>query len=161
MAEALARIRSSELSPSLAAQVYVVRPPIDTPSGKFLGVAHFQRLLREPPPSWSARVVDTSLEPVGPATPLSTVTRYFATYNLVALPVVDERDRLLGAVTVDDVIDHMLPEDWREADSRRRRRGRGREPWPATPRERPASTCRPGAASRRCGPSTTRRCSAG
>ena len=45
------------------------------------------------------------------------MTRYFATYNLVALPVVDELDHLLGAVTVDDVIDHMLPEDWRELDA--------------------------------------------
>jgi Mg/Co/Ni transporter MgtE len=33
---------------------------------------------------------------------------------LVALPVVDENDHLIGAVTIDDVIDHMLPEDWRE-----------------------------------------------
>lgn len=117
VAEALARIRSPEISPSLAAQVYVVRPPVDTPSGKFLGVAHFQRLLREQPSKLVSAVLDTSLEPVGPQTPLSTVTRYFATYNLVALPVVDERDRLLGAVTVDDVIDHMLPDDWREMDS--------------------------------------------
>ena len=54
-------------------------------------------------------VVDTASEPVGPQAPLSTVTRYFATYNLVALPVVDEQDRLLGAVTVDDVLDHLLP----------------------------------------------------
>ena len=117
VAEALARVRDPEISPSLAAQVYVVRPPLDTPSGKFLGVAHFQRLLREPPSKLVSAVVDTSLEPVGPQAPLSTVTRYFATYNLVALPVVDERDRLLGAVTVDDVIDHMLPEDWRDLDS--------------------------------------------
>jgi CBS domain-containing protein len=117
VAEALARIRSAELAPSLAAQVYVVRQPLDTPSGKFLGVAHFQRLLREPPSALVSSVLDTSLEPVGPQAPLSSVTRYFATYNLVALPVVDERDRLLGAVTVDDVIDHMLPEDWRESDS--------------------------------------------
>jgi flagellar motility protein MotE (MotC chaperone) len=117
VAEALARIRSAELPPSLAAQVYVVRPPVDTPSGKFLGVAHFQRLLREPPSKLVSAVVDTSLEPVGPQAKLSTVTRYFATYNLVALPVVDERDRLLGAVTVDDVIDHMLPDDWRDLDA--------------------------------------------
>jgi flagellar motility protein MotE (MotC chaperone)/sporulation protein YlmC with PRC-barrel domain len=117
VAEALARVRSPELSPSLAAQVYVVRAPLDTPSGKFLGVAHFQRLLREPPSKLVSAVVDTSMEPVGPQTPLPTVTRYFATYNLVALPVVDELDRLLGAVTVDDVIDHMLPDDWRDLDS--------------------------------------------
>jgi len=117
VAEALARVRNPELSPSLAAQVYVVRPPLDTPSGKFLGVAHFQRLLREPPSMLVSAVIDNSLEPVGPQAPLSTVTRYFATYNLVAMPVVDERDRLLGVVTVDDVVDHMLPEDWRDLDS--------------------------------------------
>ncbi len=117
VAEALARVRSPEVSPSLAAQVYVVRAPLDTPSGKFLGVAHFQRLLREPPSKLVSAVIDNALEPVGPLAPLSTVTRYFATYNLVALPVVDELDRLLGAVTVDDVIDHMLPDDWRDLDS--------------------------------------------
>jgi Mg/Co/Ni transporter MgtE len=116
VAEALARVRDPDISPSLASQVYVVRPPLDTPSGKFLGIAHFQHLLREPPSKLVSAVVDTTMEPVGPQAPLSTVTRYFATYNLVALPVVDEQDRLLGAVTVDDVIDHMLPEDWRDLD---------------------------------------------
>ena len=116
VAEALARVRNPELSPSLAAQVYVVRPPMETPTGRFLGTCHFQRLLREPPSSLVSAVVDTSLEPIGPDTDITTVAWYFATYNLVALPVVDSDDHLLGSVTVDDLIDHMLPEDWRDLD---------------------------------------------
>jgi Mg/Co/Ni transporter MgtE len=116
VAEALARVRNSDISPSLASQVYVVRAPLETPTGKYLGVAHFQRLLREPPSTLVSAVIDKDLEPIGPQSALSTVARYFATYNLVALPVVDEAGHLLGAVTVDDLVDHMLPEDWRQTD---------------------------------------------
>ena len=117
VADALARLRNPELSPSLAAQVYVVRPPVQTPTGRYIGVAHFQRLLREPPSTLIGGVLDTDLEPVSPDATLQRVARYFATYNLVALPVVDETNRLLGAVTVDDLVDHMLPEDWRTKDA--------------------------------------------
>ena len=116
VAEALARVRVPELSPAVASQVYVVRPPLETPTGRYLGVAHVQRLLREAPSQLVSAILDTSLQPLGPAAPLAQVARYFATYNLVALPVVDENDHLLGAVTIDDVIDHMLPADWREND---------------------------------------------
>jgi CBS domain-containing protein/sporulation protein YlmC with PRC-barrel domain len=114
VAEALAQVRNPDLHPAIAAQVYVVRPPLETPTGRFLGVAHFQRLLREPPSALVSGVVDTELQGVPPGTPLADITRLFAAYNLVALPVIDEANRLLGAVTVDDVIDHMLPDDWRE-----------------------------------------------
>jgi flagellar motility protein MotE (MotC chaperone)/CBS domain-containing protein/sporulation protein YlmC with PRC-barrel domain len=114
VAEALARVRNPELSPALAAQVYVVRPPFETPTGRYLGTAHFQRMLREPPSSLISAVVDTDLDPLAPECPLNEVTRHLATYNLVAVPVVDGEGRLLGAVTVDDVLDHLLPDDWRE-----------------------------------------------
>jgi Mg/Co/Ni transporter MgtE len=114
VAEALARIRHPDLPPSLAAQVYVVRPPYETPTGRFLGTAHFQRLLREPPSTLISAVVDTDIDPVAPECTLHDLTRHLASYNLVAVPVVDGEQRLLGAVTVDDVLDHVLPEDWRE-----------------------------------------------
>ena len=116
VAEALARLRNPDLSPALAAQVYVVRPPQATPTGRYLGVAHFQRLLREPPSSLVSGVLDDGIDPLTPESTLQEVTRHLATYNLVAVPVVDENDRLLGAVSVDDVIDHLLPEDWRDRD---------------------------------------------
>jgi Mg/Co/Ni transporter MgtE/sporulation protein YlmC with PRC-barrel domain len=116
VADALARIRNPELSPALASQVYVCRPPTETPTGRYLGTCHFQQLLREPPGTLVSAIVDVNLMPVGPETPLDVITRYFAAYNLVALPVVDANGHLLGAVTVDDVIDHMLPEDWRDND---------------------------------------------
>jgi len=116
IAEALARVRNPDISPALATQVYVCRPPSETPTGRYLGVAHVQRLLREPPSSLVSGVVDDDLEPVRPETELAELTRYLATYDLVAAAVVDEADRLVGAVTVDDVLDHLLPEDWRERD---------------------------------------------
>ena len=63
IAEALARIRNSDLRPALASMVYVCRPPLETPTGRFLGVVHFQRLLREPPSNLVGGLFDT-LEPI-------------------------------------------------------------------------------------------------
>jgi Mg/Co/Ni transporter MgtE len=114
VAEALARVRDPEISPALAAQVYVCRPPTETPTGKYVGIAHIQRLLREPPSALVSGIVDTQTDPLNPECPLPDVTAHLATYNLVAVPVVDDADHLLGAVTVDDVLDHLLPADWRE-----------------------------------------------
>ncbi|MEU7555126.1 CBS domain-containing protein [Streptomyces sp. NPDC044571] len=116
VADALARVRQADLSPALAAQVYVCRPPDETPTGKYLGTVHFQRLLRDPPFTLVSSIVDTGLPPLTPDASLPVVTSYLAAYNMVAVPVVDESGSLLGAVTVDDVLDHLLPEDWREKD---------------------------------------------
>ena len=114
VADALAHVRNADLTPAQAAVVYVCRPPLETPTGKFLGIAHIQRLLREPPSSLVAGAIDDSLEPLKPTSSRHQVAALMATYNFVALPVVDEDGHLLGAVTVDDLLDHMLPENWRD-----------------------------------------------
>ncbi|MFC8192682.1 magnesium transporter MgtE N-terminal domain-containing protein [Cellulomonas sp. NPDC057328] len=116
IAAALAHVRRQDLNPALASLVFVARPPLETPTGRFIGVVHLQRMLREPPHESIGQIVDTDIEPVAADAPLLTVTRQLATYNLLALPVVDEQRRLLGAVSVDDVLDHLLPADWRETD---------------------------------------------
>jgi Mg/Co/Ni transporter MgtE len=113
VAEALARVRDPDLTPALSSLVFVARPPTATPTGRYLGCVHLQRLLREPPAALVSGMVDTDLPSLPPESSLAGVTRYFAAYNLVCGPVVDDRNRLLGAVTVDDVLDHLLPDDWR------------------------------------------------
>ncbi len=114
IAEALAHVRNPELTPALAALVYVCRQPLETPTGRLLGAAHIQRLLREPPSTLVAAVLDESMDPLRPDATIDEVAAHLATYNLVAAPVVDEDGRLLGAVTVDDLLDHMLPDNWRD-----------------------------------------------
>jgi Mg/Co/Ni transporter MgtE len=102
----------------MAASVFVCRPPLETPTGRLVGVAHLQRLLREMPSELVSGVVDSTLDPISPDTTLHEVASYLAAYNLLSAPVVDDAGRLLGAVTVDDVLDHLLPENWRDARDR-------------------------------------------
>jgi Mg/Co/Ni transporter MgtE len=115
VAEALARVRDPDLTAALSSLVLVVRPPTAAPSGHYLGCVHLQRLLREPPAMLVGGIVDADLPCLAPETSLPVLTRYFAAYNLVCAPVVDHQHHLLGAVTVDDVLDHLLPHDWRES----------------------------------------------
>lgn len=113
VADALAMARVEDVPPALAGMVFVCRPPLEAPTGKLIGGVHLQRLLREPPSTLAAAHIDTELRPLLPTADLATVSRYFATYDVVVVPVIDSEHRLLGAVTVDDVLDHMLPDDWR------------------------------------------------
>ena len=116
MAEALAHVRREELSPALASSIFITRPPLETPTGRFLGVVHIQQLLRYPPFEPLGNLVDKNLEPLSDQAHISEVARTLATYNLNSLPVVNDAGRLVGAVTVDDVLDHLLPDDWRAHD---------------------------------------------
>ncbi|MEY4639261.1 MAG: hypothetical protein RLY13_259, partial [Actinomycetota bacterium] len=113
VAEAMALIRKKEVSPVLAASVFVTLPPYETATGRYLGTVHFQKMLRYPPHERLSVLLDVELEPVKADTHISVIHRTFANYNLVALPVVDDEHRLIGVVTVDDVLDHLLPDDWR------------------------------------------------
>src|SRR5262249_35239247 len=100
VAEALARIRDPELSPPIAAQIFVCAAPTEPPTGRFVGVVHSQRLLRDPPSKPLARCVADEPEPVAPELSDALVAQQLAAYDVVALPVVDDVGRLLGAVTI-------------------------------------------------------------
>jgi flagellar motility protein MotE (MotC chaperone)/CBS domain-containing protein len=113
VADALASVRQKEISPALASQIYICRQPTETPTGRFIGVVHYQRLLREPPATLLGAIVDHDSKGINPDASLHEVSSHLASYNMLSLPVVDSNERLLGVVTVDDVLDHLLPENWR------------------------------------------------
>ena len=112
VAEVLARIRNPDTPVTSAAQVYVCEPPMVTPTGRYLGSVGFQRLLRRPPSTLVGHCVEASVF-VRPDLPERDLAARLAAYNLVSVAVCDDDGRLVGAVTVDDVLDHLLPADWR------------------------------------------------
>ncbi|MDJ0322870.1 CBS domain-containing protein [Cryobacterium sp. PH31-AA6] len=116
VAEGLALIRRHDLAPALGAAICVTLPPYEPPTGRFLGMVHFQRMLRYPPHERLGTLLDQGLDPVSADTSAAEVTRILASYDLVSVPVVDDNYRLVGVVTIDDVLDYLLPDDWRSHD---------------------------------------------
>ena len=112
VAEVLARVRNPDMPITSAAQVYVCEPPMVTPTGRYLGTVGFQRLLRRAPAVLAGECVEARTF-VRPDLPERELAAQIAAYNLVSVAVCDEDGRLVGAVTVDDVLDHLLPADWR------------------------------------------------
>jgi CBS domain-containing protein len=112
VAEALARLRDPGLPVTSAAQVYVCEPPTMAPTGRFLGSVGFQALLRQPPATELGHCIEASFF-VRPDLHERELAARLAAYNLVSVAVCDGDGRLVGAVTVDDVLDHLLPSDWR------------------------------------------------
>ena len=78
VADALAVVRQGEISPALASQVFVTRQPLETPTGRFVGMVHYQRLLREPPATLLASLVDTDTQGLSPKATLNEVSSYLA-----------------------------------------------------------------------------------
>jgi len=106
-------VRDPDKPVPLAAQVFICRAPLETPTGRYVGMVGFQRLLREAPSKPLGRCIDEDVEPVSTDTSDRDVAMQLAAYDVVALAVVDEARRLVGAVTIDDVLDRVLPDNWR------------------------------------------------
>ena len=113
VSEALAHLRNPDLPVPLATQVFVCQPPLETPTGRFVGVVGMQRLLRESPSKPLGRCIDEDWDPVNASASDREVAGRLAAYNVVAMPVTDDAGRLVGAVTIDDVLDRVLPQGWR------------------------------------------------
>jgi CBS domain-containing protein/sporulation protein YlmC with PRC-barrel domain len=82
-------------------------------TGELVGVVSVIRLLQSRPDTPITELLDLDPIRVTPEADLTDVALLMADYNLVAIPVVDEHDRVVGVVTFDDVLEATIPEDWR------------------------------------------------
>jgi CBS domain-containing protein len=105
---AIERVRSSDLAPGTLTTVYLVDP-----EGRLVGSVLVVTLLRADPDAALEELAEH--EPVSVATgaDLPEVARTMTDYNLVMLPVLDEDERMVGVITVDDVLELTLPAGWR------------------------------------------------
>ncbi len=108
-AAALVRIRDQQPSDTALAAIFVVDD-----DGRLLGAVSLPELVLAPPeqtlatlmnPDWPRAAVDTEEDEVG---------RLMTKYDLLALPVTDAEQRLIGIVTLDDALDAIVPADWKK-----------------------------------------------
>jgi Mg/Co/Ni transporter MgtE len=101
--EALARFKTEAGEIEHVYYIYVVEDE------RLLGVVGLRDLLVEEPGKRLSEVMHAKLKTAHPETGQGTVAALISKYNLLALPVIDAENRLLGVVTVDDVVDLLLP----------------------------------------------------
>ncbi|MGH2874983.1 MAG: magnesium transporter MgtE N-terminal domain-containing protein, partial [Solirubrobacteraceae bacterium] len=93
VAEALAEVRDPDLPVPLASAVFVCRPPLETPTGRYLGNVGIQRLLREAPSKPLGRCLDEDVEPIDVDASDREVAAQLAAYDVVSLAVTDDAGR--------------------------------------------------------------------
>ncbi|WP_369393150.1 CBS domain-containing protein [Streptomyces sp. CG1] len=96
------------LQPQALTSVYLVGG-----ERRLLGVVTLVELLQADPAASLDDVADRDPVRAGPDTDVEDIALLMTDYNLLTVPVVDDEDRILGVITVDDVLDAVIPEDWR------------------------------------------------
>ncbi len=106
--EALDAVRHSSIAPELLSTVFVT-----SPEGSLEGSVPVTALVRAEDDRRLSALVKHELPCLRPDAPFEEVARLMADYNLTSIPVVDEHEQMVGVVTVDDVLEAMIPRGWR------------------------------------------------
>ena len=106
--EALDRVRRSTLSDELLDTIFVMDS-----HHRLVGAVALAKLVRADPESGLAELGPDYTPSLIPEADFEEVARLMADYDLTCAPVVDSEERMIGVVTVDDVLEVMLPKGWR------------------------------------------------
>ncbi len=111
--QAIDRLRELRPDPELTYYLYVIDG-----QGRLDGVISLRDLVVAKPEQKVADVMDPHVLKIDATASKEDVAALIAKYDLLALPVVDARHKLIGTVTVDDVVEIMLPRGWKKRSSR-------------------------------------------
>ena len=106
--QAIQRVRGSALGAQQVSTVCVLEG-----DGKLIGAISLPDLLRADGAQKVASLTDSSLPSVAADADVPEVARVMSDYNLIAIPVVDDDGRVVGLIAVDDVLELLIPEEWR------------------------------------------------
>jgi CBS domain-containing protein len=109
VADAIERVRSGEEPYEVACILYVV-----SSIGELAGSVNIVELLRTDPSHTVSSVAHPDPAHVTTSSDLPDIATAMADYNLTALPVVDDHGILVGQVTVDDLLEELVPENWKK-----------------------------------------------
>jgi CBS domain-containing protein len=108
VSDALEEIRRSPVAPEALGVLYTTDE-----NGRLTGTASVVRLLKSPSAARIGEVADLDPLAVRPDADLHAIVRKMSDFNLAAAPVIDDDHRMIGVVTVDDVLELLLPTGWR------------------------------------------------
>lgn len=133
VAEALRRVRLATIEPQAQVTVHAI-----SESGRLAGIVSVVELLHADPDSLLSDVIDADPVRVTPQTDVVDVALVLSDYNLMTVPVVDADNHLLGVVTVDDVLEATIPDDWRRREPPTRPEFAAEPPEPSPPTALPS-----------------------
>ena len=108
VAQALEQVRASELGPQQVSIVCVVDE-----HGKLVSAPSLAELIRADGGRRIASIAEASLPTIAAEAELPEVARLMSDYNMTAIPVVDVEGTVVGIIAVDDVLEQLIPEEWR------------------------------------------------
>jgi len=108
-AEALAQLRQTAAEAEQFFYVYVLEP-----DDRLVGVFSLSDLVMANPATPVVDFMHARVVSVLPDASQDELAHLVSKYNLLALPVVDEEERLLGIVTADDALDKIIPTAWKK-----------------------------------------------
>jgi CBS domain-containing protein len=106
--ESLRQVRESELAPGQLLVLWVVDA-----QGRLVGGVFASELIVAEERASVTSLIETPIPTISPQSDLPEVARLMADYNLLAMPVVDEEQKPIGVIAFDDVLELLLPEEWR------------------------------------------------